>query len=712
MLQLSPRLSSFLFRIDPGALRLLLGTHATLTTVAAALLAEQLARFQSDISSAKLGATAAAAGAFCLYFTPVSTRKRETVVIFRHGIVLLALFGVGALASELASKLAAELGAELAGGKAVATVLQALWVVVLAIGLALFGVGSYWPKAGRMIAMIWMFVITVNLPDPAGLWAPAMAVFGVLVAFVIRIGSWRPSLQATFRRVDRETRRAIAEYLRLLTDETPPDEARARADVSRIRGWRAQLRISAVLAAQEGDVTGLLPEAAAMMQLALQVVHDALSQMSPGARNRLCGDESYRRTVRRLAGALESGSVPDGEVFETGWVERDGGLSRDDRFHTLRVAQAFKRLRQLAGQGGTLPAASGQKTDSGTSPLWRRLSWRLSLQGAVAGSIGLALGLGFDMNHAYWVTLTVAVVLCSSLGSTVQKSLRRTVGTATGILIAMAVDPLLSGFPEIRLTLAALALPLFIVFVERNYAVAAGCITFMVVLGSQTLEHVPIEQLWSRLYDTVLGAGIGLTVAWLLFPIRTDARIRSQTSAFLASCAGYLGVSGRADGEESREYLRLRKAAADLVASARGYRAEQAPWSSFTGAGNGLDVEVFLLVDYTVLYRQARAAVMAEAQKQSANLEIPSIAARLDERIQNEFGAILKGEGRQSGPGLVEAWLAAMPEDALKDTGLMMDWVAMLYYARKVLQCLDSLMQDNMWSKAAATAQPVFEKAG
>ena len=710
MLQAASHALTKLQRTDPGALRLVRGIHLMLTVLACVALSNGIAALVPGVSAFKLSVLSAAAGAHCLIFTPVATRRQEiTSILGLAGLVTL-LFGFGAIVGTLA-------------GTSVSTVLQVFWVVFIAIGFALDGLTGFWQRAGRMIAILWLFVIMGSQPVSPGLWLPALGAMGAVAAFVIRIGLWRPSTEATFVRVEAANRKAMATYLQLAAEgglETSREATKALADLADLR---SELKLSADLLGKEPLVRGLSPEAATMIELALEVVRDATAHLSQKGRVRLRGDPSFEAAKQSLLHRIETGEqpeaieqqavaqaamAPDDGGPDTGWAAPDRSLTLDDQVQILRIAQAFRRLWILAAKADPVPATSAVLATSASAPWWRRLSGRLALQAGVAAAIGYGLGTALDLSHGYWVTLTVIIVLCNSLGATVQKTVQRTLGTAAGVLVAMALDPLLAGVPEVRLALVILAIPAAIVFMDRNYTIAAGNISFLVVVGLQTLEDLPLVELWARLYDTMLGAAVGLGVAWVLFPRRTGRSIQALTADYLDACADYLkqedetGGAGREE-RDRQDYDRLRSAAASLIATANAYRAEQAPWSSFSSTSNRLDILAIVLADYVVLYRQARTRLRRQVIAHPSGPELESLVARLDMRVMAELAAVRSGRQKQTEPGLAEDWMAAVPDAETASPELMTDWVATLYHARKVIRCLDGLRQEDLLPEAASS---------
>lgn len=675
---------------DPGALRLVRGIHLMLTVLAAVALGNLLGALPIGISAFKLAVLAAASGAHCLIFTPVATRRQEMASLVTMAAVLVAVFGFGAVAGELA-------------GPASSAVLQGLWVGVIALGFSLDGLGGVWQRAGRMMSICWLFVIMGSQPETPGIWLPVMALAGATTAFAIRIGLWRPSTEATYRRVETANRKAMASFLQRASRGALTDRKTARDALTDLSGLRVELGTCAQLLGSGAGLRGLSPEAATMIELALDVVRDATSQLSEGARTGLAADGDFQRCVETVAAGLESGQVTQGARPQMDWTAFAQGLAAEDQFQVLRIAQALQRLSLLSAKDTLDPASSDAAGEARQPAWWRRLSWQLALQAGVAAAVGTGLGIALDLSHAYWVTLTVIIILANSLGSTLHKTMQRTIGTAAGVVIAMVVDPLLAGFPDLRLGLVIVAIPAVVVFMDRNYTIASGIISFLVVMGLQTLEGLPLVELWARLYDTLIGAGIGLGAAWLLFPKRSGDSIRAQMNAYLAACAGYLEDEGGTEAGDRRDLANLRGAAARLVATADAYRAEQAPWSSFSGSGNKLDVLIIVLANYVILYRQARTAVRSGIAGGSGAAEgLDDLARRLDARVRDALASVLQGRSQQAVPGLAEEWLAAVTHVSKAGDQLKTDWVAMLYHARKVVRCLEGLREDALWSEAFA----------
>lgn len=690
-LQLIARSLTGLGRYDPGALRLMRGIDMTLTIVAASLLAMQLARlFQSPVSGFDLAVLAAGAGAGILVFTPVSTRRQETSDIFWLGVILTVSFAIGAVIITLFQETAIP-------------VLQVLWIGVIAVGFGMDGLGPFWLRAGRMLAIFWIFVVVASQPVAPGIWLPAMGALGTAVAFFFRICLWRPSPTKTLMRVEKTNRKVIAEYLQLAALGSLNSAGLRKKNLARLAVLRTELETCIQLIGPKNDLRALSPEAAAMMQLALEVVREAVSALSDQCRAQLTEGTSYRDTVRDVMGTLETGEqVTAKPGLDNVWSRSLADVSTDDQFHLLRIVQAFQRLWQLSRSTENIRPGPNAAGSSVQSRWWRKISWELALQASAAAATCYGLGVYFNLSHVYWITVTVVVVMCASLGATVKKTVSRTVGTAIGVSIALAVEPVLAQFPEIRLVLIILLLPPIVVFLERNYGIASGIISFVVLIGLQALTGMPVAQFWPRLYDTLIGAAAGLAAARLLLPRKSAENVHALAVDYITACYKYLKVENRTEAEQKKEYAKLKSAANNLVSAAQDYRVEQSPWASFANSSDELDIMVLVLADYVVLYRQSRMTVVAETAKYDFEPPLSPIIAKMDKRMHDEFEAVLDGREKQTVPGLVEEWKSMIPVAGGRGEQLMTDWVAMLYYVRKLTTCLDGLRRDPKWAAALA----------
>ena len=144
------------------------------------------------------------------------------------------------------------------------------------------------------------------------------------------------------------------------------------------------------------------------------------------------------------------------------------------------------------------------------------------LQGARSATcIGAATGLALLLHppqHAYWIPLTVAMVLRPEYGSVLARSVHRLLGTVCGAaLVAVLVVAAIGPVPLI--VGAACALGLAVLANARLYGLAVVGITGSALLSIALSAPQDIEP-WARLLDTVLGCAIAVVVGLLAWPAR------------------------------------------------------------------------------------------------------------------------------------------------------------------------------------------------
>lgn len=124
-------------------------------------------------------------------------------------------------------------------------------------------------------------------------------------------------------------------------------------------------------------------------------------------------------------------------------------------------------------------------------------------------SVIIAFGMGFE--RAYWIPISCcSVLLGSSSLSTIQRALQRTVGTITGMLVAILILAFEPNTWTIVILMAILmgTAELLIAF---NYTIAVTFITPNVLLMSAAItQHFDTYLVMPRIVDVVIGSVIGL----------------------------------------------------------------------------------------------------------------------------------------------------------------------------------------------------------
>lgn len=149
-----------------------------------------------------------------------------------------------------------------------------------------------------------------------------------------------------------------------------------------------------------------------------------------------------------------------------------------------------------------------------------------SLRLAVVVMIGYGIGEYFELQNAYWILLTIIVIMRPSYGLTKTRSKQRTAGTLIGAAIAMGIV-FLTQNPTLYAVLSVVSLVTAFALVQKNYKTSAIFITLSVVFIYALLEPNVLSVIQYRVIDTLIGAGLAtignilLWPSWEFFGIRT-----------------------------------------------------------------------------------------------------------------------------------------------------------------------------------------------
>ncbi|MFJ9768409.1 FUSC family protein [Streptomyces erythrochromogenes] len=143
--------------------------------------------------------------------------------------------------------------------------------------------------------------------------------------------------------------------------------------------------------------------------------------------------------------------------------------------------------------------------------------WRYGLRLAVCVGLAEALVLLMPYERAYWVPVTVVFVLKPDLGSVLSRALLRAVGTAAGLVAAVAVFAAVPrGWWEVPvLMLLGALLP---VLSRRGYGFQTAAITPVILLLSDLSNLEGTELAGQLMADSLIGCAIALVVGHALWP--------------------------------------------------------------------------------------------------------------------------------------------------------------------------------------------------
>ncbi len=143
--------------------------------------------------------------------------------------------------------------------------------------------------------------------------------------------------------------------------------------------------------------------------------------------------------------------------------------------------------------------------------------FRHSLRLTITLAIGFALGQSYDFQNAYWILLTIIVIMRPGYGLTKERSFQRTVGTIIGGLIAFGLLFVINN-TSILAVLSIICMLLGFTFTQVNYKVSATFVTMYVVFIYGILTPNSNDLVQFRILDTAIGAGLAFLANYILWP--------------------------------------------------------------------------------------------------------------------------------------------------------------------------------------------------
>jgi len=140
-----------------------------------------------------------------------------------------------------------------------------------------------------------------------------------------------------------------------------------------------------------------------------------------------------------------------------------------------------------------------------------------SLRLALVVMIGFAIGAYFSLQNAYWILLTIVVIMRPNYGLTKERSKQRILGTLIGGVIATGIVLLVQN-TTVYAVLGIISLVIAFSMVQRNFKTSATFITLSVVFIYALLQPDVLNVIQFRIVDTIIGAGLAAIGNALLWP--------------------------------------------------------------------------------------------------------------------------------------------------------------------------------------------------
>lgn len=165
--------------------------------------------------------------------------------------------------------------------------------------------------------------------------------------------------------------------------------------------------------------------------------------------------------------------------------------------------------------------------------------FRHALRLAIVVLVGYLLGSFFSVQNAYWILLTIVVIMRPNYGLTKQRTRKRIVGTLIGGAMAIGIV-FITQNTTVYAILGILSLTLAFSLIQRNYTTAAMFITLSIIFIYALLQPEVLNVIQFRILDTVIGAGLAGLGNFILWPKWELKELNNVIGNSINSNIGYL----------------------------------------------------------------------------------------------------------------------------------------------------------------------------
>lgn len=448
------------------------------------------------------------------------------------------------------------------------------------------------PGASVGVSVLNMFVIALDLPPAApdeALVRAAQVLVGALWAMLVALVLWplrpyRPVRLAVAR--VHATLAAYADQLATQIRGEAPDSLQLpglemRRALEDARGVLAATRRGRPAESERGERLIVLHEAADQIYGHLLALGEGTAGI-PAARRDRAAQEAIGATLMELAATARG--VAESVEEERGTprlpVEWSGGrvraaaetlaepAARDAYDHAATVLDRVAQYARVAAatvatlnQGGPppeeAPAGARVPLDPGPTAAARlraavapgSILLRHGLRLAVVTSAAVVLTRALGLQRGYWVTITVVLIMQPYTGLTSLRALQRVAGTVLGGVLTAALGALFHD-PIAILPLAFAFSGIAVALLPLNYAVFSVFLTpTFVLLAEASTGDWHLAGL--RIVNTMIGGGLALLGARLLWPSPEHQRVPGYLAAALRAVRDYLDLAIRLFGDGS-----------------------------------------------------------------------------------------------------------------------------------------------------------------
>lgn len=162
----------------------------------------------------------------------------------------------------------------------------------------------------------------------------------------------------------------------------------------------------------------------------------------------------------------------------------------------------------------------------------------------IAMLLGYGLGILFPIQNAYWILLTIVVILRPGYTLTKERSKHRLYGTLLGAVIAGLIVLLVQNV-YLYSVLALVSLILSFAFIQRNYRTSSIFVTTGIIFIYALITPDAFDAIQFRVIDTLTGAVISVAAITFLWPSWESQSIKSSIVKALRANRLYLAEIDR-----------------------------------------------------------------------------------------------------------------------------------------------------------------------
>jgi uncharacterized membrane protein YccC len=496
------------------------------------------------------------------------------------------------LASTVWCSIAVLLGGLTAHGNVVSVVAATAWAFIAGMLVAL---GTTAADVGVISTVVLVIYAAQPLSASQALQAAGLALCGGVLQILLSVALW------PVRRYEPERRSLATLYTELARMATHPSEAaaaplatreiaaahdalsnlatdtsvpalRLRSLLSQAERIRLSLTTLARLRHRLARENAYHPAMAALDQYRENTAHllDAVANsLSPGNEPGAEGD-------RLISGmALAQKLAPNSDAAMQGFA---AAALRDVKFQVDALGGQLRAAFELARNTTPEGQAAFDKTEA-EQPLRLRFTGRiatlranLTLNSVVCRhairlmacvAVGDALGRYLHPYRAYWIPMTIVLVLKPEFVVTFSRGVLRIAGTLAGLLLATALFHFLPIHTATEIALVGVFMFLMRWVGPANYGIFAVAVSALVVLLIAITGTAPKEVIQARAVNTVLGGAFALA-AYLAWPSWERNRLPELFVTLLEAYRKSFAVIGKAlmepGAETARERDRTRQA--------------------------------------------------------------------------------------------------------------------------------------------------------